>query len=249
MTHPPGPGARLDEKLLTRVRALLAKAESTTFPEEADALTAKAQQLMSRHAIDAAMVDGTSSADRSPDRRAVLIDRPYASAKLSILAGVAGANRCQVITTGSDTTAHVFGFGVDIDTTEVLYTSLLLQATAAMTAAGPQTDRHGRSRTRAFRHAFLLAFAGRVGRRLRDAARSTVDRADGDHGGALVPVLAERDAAVDDAVRAAFPRLSARRVSVSSPEGVRAGLAAGDRADIGSTGVAGRPVGQSGLPR
>ena len=37
--------------MLERVRALLAKAESTTFPEEADALTAKAQQLMTRHAL------------------------------------------------------------------------------------------------------------------------------------------------------------------------------------------------------
>ena len=40
--------ARPDEKVLGRVRALLAKAESTTFPEEAEALTAKAQELMAR---------------------------------------------------------------------------------------------------------------------------------------------------------------------------------------------------------
>nr|MDT0667092.1 DUF2786 domain-containing protein [Micromonospora sp. DSM 115978] len=38
-----------DLRVLDRVRALLAKAESTEFTEEADALTAKAQQLIAQH--------------------------------------------------------------------------------------------------------------------------------------------------------------------------------------------------------
>ena len=42
----------MDEKKLSRVRALLAKAESSSFPEEAEALSAKAQELMTRHALD-----------------------------------------------------------------------------------------------------------------------------------------------------------------------------------------------------
>jgi Protein of unknown function (DUF2786) len=70
---PPGPGAALaaarlalptdaalDPKMLGRVRALLAKAESTEFPEEADAFTEKAQELMTRYSIDVAMVAATS---------------------------------------------------------------------------------------------------------------------------------------------------------------------------------------------
>ena len=39
------------ERMLARVRALLAKAESTT-PEEAEALTAKAESLIVAHAIE-----------------------------------------------------------------------------------------------------------------------------------------------------------------------------------------------------
>jgi hypothetical protein len=44
--------ADLDQRMLDRVRALLAKAESTDFPQEADAFTARAQELMARHRID-----------------------------------------------------------------------------------------------------------------------------------------------------------------------------------------------------
>ena len=59
-----------EDPLLERVRALLAKAESTSFPEEADALTAKAQELMARHAIDAAMLEGASVGATGPRRGA-----------------------------------------------------------------------------------------------------------------------------------------------------------------------------------
>lgn len=44
---PSGP-AGVEEKVLSRVRGLLAKAESTEFGEEAETLSAKAQELMSR---------------------------------------------------------------------------------------------------------------------------------------------------------------------------------------------------------
>ncbi len=42
----------VDPKVLARVRGLLAKAESTEFGEEAEALSAKAQELMTRHALE-----------------------------------------------------------------------------------------------------------------------------------------------------------------------------------------------------
>lgn len=44
-------------RMLTRIRALLAKAEATGFPQEAEALTAKAQELMARHSVDEALLD------------------------------------------------------------------------------------------------------------------------------------------------------------------------------------------------
>jgi len=47
---------KTDDPILNRVRALLAQAESTNFEAEAETFTAKAQELMTRHAIDMAMV-------------------------------------------------------------------------------------------------------------------------------------------------------------------------------------------------
>ena len=48
--------------MLARIRVLLAKAVKwTTFVEEADAFTAKAQELMARHAIDAAAVESSAA--------------------------------------------------------------------------------------------------------------------------------------------------------------------------------------------
>ena len=52
--HQAAHGAR--DKMMARIRALLAKAEGTEYAAEAEALTAKAQDLMTRHAIDEALL-------------------------------------------------------------------------------------------------------------------------------------------------------------------------------------------------
>jgi hypothetical protein len=124
----------------------------------------------------------------------------------------------------------LIGFAADITATEMLFTSLLVQATSAMVHAGPRRDARGRSRTRSFRHAFLNAYAARIGERLREAA----DRAAADAGGKdLLPVLAARDRAVEQAVDAMFPNLAKGRAgSVSNYEGWVAGRAAADLASL-----------------
>src|SRR3546814_17251954 len=49
---PMSPEDPTNDPWLRRVQAMLAQAESTQFPAEAEALLAKAQELLSRHAID-----------------------------------------------------------------------------------------------------------------------------------------------------------------------------------------------------
>ncbi len=46
----------IPDPIAERIAALLDKAESTSYPAEADAFMAKAQELMARHAIDEAML-------------------------------------------------------------------------------------------------------------------------------------------------------------------------------------------------
>ena len=223
-----------EQRMLAKVRALLAKAESTTFPEEAEALTAKAQELMARHAIDDAMIDAEAGTGDDPVGIRVQVDPPYASPKSLLLAEVASANRCRSVWSGELGFTTLFGFESDVEFVEVLYTSLLVQATRAMAAAGSQSDRYGRSRTRSFRTSFLVAYASRIGQRLRAAEAASRAAAQESYGAALVPVLADRSAAVDNACRTIFPHLTRRSVSTTNLAGWHAGAAAADLATLSS---------------
>ena len=220
--------------VLERVRALLAKAESTSFEEEADAFTAKAQELMARHAIDDAMV---AVGDREAGATEVVgwripVDDPYASPKSLLLHAIARANRCQAVYCADLGFATVFGAESDLEVVELLFTSLLVQATDAMVRAGRAVDRSGRSRTRSYRQSFLVAFAVRIGERLAAVDREVIAEGQERYGDALLPVLASRSQAVDDSVERAFPRMVRKGVSVNNAAGYVAGRAAAEVASL-----------------
>ncbi|TDD85852.1 DUF2786 domain-containing protein [Actinomadura rubrisoli] len=224
----------VDQRMLAKVRALLAKAESTEFPEEAEALSARAQELIARHSIDHALLAAETGDRGGPAGRRVAVDNPYDAPKAVLLTVVADANRCRAVWHRELGFSTVLGFPADLAAVEMLFTSLLVQATAAMVHAGPKRDALGRSRTRSFRHAFLNAYAARIGERLRDAAgEATNQAAAGAVGKDLLPVLAARDRAVEQAVDTMFPNLARGRAgSVSNYEGWVAGRAAADLASL-----------------
>ncbi|HVM52402.1 MAG TPA: DUF2786 domain-containing protein [Acidimicrobiales bacterium] len=220
-----------DDAMLAKIRALLAKAESTTFPEEAEALSAKAQELMARHRIDRVLLD-PDGVDDVTGRR-IWLDDPYATAKARLLSQVATANRCRAVVLGDLGCAHVLGFAADLEVVELLHTSLLVQATAAMAAAGPQRDPRGRSRTRSFRQSFLLAYAARIGERLAATATATEEAVAAEPGrSGLLPAIVRRDERVSAAMRAAFPRATTVSSSITNAAGWRAGTLAAERADL-----------------
>lgn len=224
----------VDPKVLHRVRSLLAKAESTTFADEAESCTAKAQQLMTRHAIDRAMVaeaGGATGADQ-PGGRRLGVEDPYASPKSILLAQVAAANRCEAIWSKDAGFSTVFGFEDDLDTVEVLYTSLLVQATHAMLLAGTTGPGAAQARSKSFRQSFLVGFAARIGERLREAANAAVEEAVLDHGDRLLPVLGARIDAVEEACAEAFPHTTSRSTRISDGRGWAAGRTAADLASL-----------------
>lgn len=191
--------AAIDERVLGRIRALLAKAESSTFPAEAETFTAGAQSLMARHSIDHALLSALdqSSSDQPVGRR-IGIDNPYEAPKAMLLTAVAEANRCRTVWSRELGFSTVVGFAADLDAVELLFTSLLVQATTAMMHAGSQTDRYGRSSTRSFRKSFLTAYASRIGQRLAEATGAQTTKAASEPAGRnLLPVLAVRSEAVD----------------------------------------------------
>lgn len=232
-------GRAANPRQLDRVRALLAKAESTSFPEEAEAYTAKAQELMARHSIDYALLSVGSGARDEPVGRRIGVDNPYEAPKVLLLDAVAGANRCRAIWSSSLGFVTVLGFAADIDAVELLFTSLLVQATAAMMRAGSRRDAHGRSSTRSFRQSFLTAYAQRIGERLTSATEQATEQAGRDLAGRpgadrLLPVLASRDSAVGALADELFPHLVGRPVAVTNRDGWASGRAAADRARLGT---------------
>jgi hypothetical protein len=211
----------VDEKKLSRVRALLAKAESSSFPEEAEALSAKAQELMTRHALDRVLVE---AGPELPASRRIWLDTPYVDAKSLLVHVVAQANRCRAVFDARWDFVTVVGDEDDLDAVTLLTTSLLVQATRAMIA-----DPAGRDR--AFRKSFLVSYATRVGERLDQAAEAAIaESPDPDR---LLPVLASHDLAVEAAFTTLFPAVVSKSVTVRSHEGWDAGREAADRARLG----------------
>jgi hypothetical protein len=230
--RPSGDPVPSDDRVLRRIRGLLTKAESTEFPEEAESLTAKAQELMTRYAVDAALLAaGSPPADGVATRR-VHVQDPYVRAKMQLLAAVAEANDVRLVWYSSLGIANLVGVPGDVAAVELLFTSLLLQVAQALSAAerppGP------RLASRSFRRSFLLGYAHRIGERLRAARRRATDEAAAAHGIDLLPVLHSRQAAVEARVAELFPsvRTTRSRASVDAG-GWYAGQAAAERADVG----------------
>lgn len=233
-----------DEKLMARVRALLAQAEhENTSRAEAEAFTAKAAALMTRYGIDAAVVAARAPVAEKVTSTRVDFDDPYSREKVNLLSTVARHSRCRVVWSGGSRTAShatVFGFPADLEQAEVLYTSLLLQATTGLLAAAVPRGHH----VAAYRRSWLAGFTSGIAERLREVHRRAEEEAQRRHestaaGSArsVALVLADRSTQVDAAMREAFPMLAEAQPRKLSGFGGLDGYDAGRRADIDGTRV------------
>nr|WP_256252140.1 DUF2786 domain-containing protein [Streptomyces sp. yr375] len=218
-------------RMLTRIRALLAKAEATGFPEEAEALTAKAQELMARHSVDEALLDAQAPDPDAPGACRIGVEPPYEQAKAVLLDAVADANHCKAVWNEPFAFSTVVGFEADLEVVELLYTSLLVQAQSAMARAEAAQRAGGRKRTKTFRQSFLAAYAHRIGARLGEITVAAETRVTAD----LLPVLASREVAVNAATDRMFPEtVSTRLRGVTDEAGWTEGAEAADRARVQS---------------
>jgi len=223
-----------EQKLTERIAALLAKAERTDNPHEAEAFISKAQALMTQHSIDMALVQGVlSSADQDKiETREVQIIAPYQKPKMFLLSGIADSNGCRVVVRGKEV-AYVTGFTADIDMVLSMFNSLCIHATREMMG----TEQPDTENTKTFRHSFWMGYAGKVGERLKAAKREVIN--DSEPGVGLV--LVKKDKQVDAALKEKYPRLGRSNVSGGRGSGASAGSAAGDRAGLGrSVGAGGQ---------
>jgi hypothetical protein len=223
-----------DDRMLRRIRGLLARAESSEYPDEAEALTARAQELMSRRSVDSALLTACPSAAGGPavGTRRVHVQDPYVRAKMQLLAAVAEANDVRVVWYSGLGIASLVGTRGDVAAVELLFTSLLLQVAQALSAAERQMGRV--SGPRSFRRSFLLGYAHRIGERLQSARRRATAEAVAEHGVDLLPALRSREKAVEARVAALFPRLRATRSRTPvDAGGWYAGREAAEHADVG----------------
>ncbi|MGP4001799.1 DUF2786 domain-containing protein [Streptomyces sp. 8N706] len=224
-----------EPRMLNRIRGLLAKAEATDYPEEAEALTGKAQQLMARHSIDEALLAAGVAPGHAelPSACRIGVDPPYEATKALLLDAVAEANRCRAVWSGELGFSTVVGFEADLEAVELLHTSLLVQATAAMNRAEARQRSAGRKRTKTFRQSFLIAYASRIRQRLTAATEQVVSESTSEFGDRMLPALAARDVAVADTTERMFPATTRHAIrGARDAQGRQEGTSAADRATL-----------------
>jgi hypothetical protein len=228
----------VDADLLDRVRKLLTKAEDEgCSPAEAEALTAKAAELMARYGIDRALLGAVRPETDRPADRVFTLGNPWGDVKRHLLAGLATALRCQCVQTRTEsgTRLHVFGYRSDLERADILFTSLLVQMARAL-AAQPVPGYGGGAR--AWRRSWMLGYCSAVVTRVREAEEAAAASAAGETAGAgaggqsTALVLADRSLVVRRQVAAAYPRLRRSGVTYSGG-GYGEGYRQGQKADIG----------------
>lgn len=242
---------------LAQIRALLAKAEATEFPAEAESFTAKAMELIARYAIDEALLWAEDSGEQEPQELRLVLLAPYLGPKAFLASGVAQACGCQAIRLGSGGAGNpgnsgsevmsIWGFPSDIEVVEQLLTSLMVQmATALLASEADLRGQVGKARagTANWRRSFMVGFADEAVKRVRatraraaEEQDATVQRPGAKPGASTASAavaLRDRDQAVSDAFRRQFPRIRQSRTSAGSSGAARQkGRSAGRRADVG----------------
>lgn len=210
-------------KTMERIAALIAKAESTTHPEEAHAFIAGAQRIATANAIDLAVArQHAQRADRREGLAQRRLDigppRAHANARLvKLFITVAWHNdvRCTIVR--GNTSVTMFGFGSDMDVVEALYSSLAVQMVTAAHGAIRRGEHRRpenhyfsertweyRSDARTFKANFYEGFVAAIDQRLAgareqavtDAQRSADGDVQGDPGGSIALVLRSKAATV-----------------------------------------------------
>ena len=208
---------------LERIAALLAKAERTDNPAEADAYLTKAQLLATLASIDLATArDHTRNSESStPISRTVTIGEKGKRANthlVNLFVVVAHSNSTQVDVARDSTYVISYGMPNDLDSVETLFASIAVQMTGQANAyvsagswrgekfdgrvrvAGGYKRRRTEFTSQTARAAFYRAYVNRIGERLREgreqAIRENDQKTRGETSGAIV--LASREKIVSN---------------------------------------------------
>jgi phosphopantetheinyl transferase (holo-ACP synthase) len=232
------------EKQLEKIEKLLRKAERASTEAEAEAFYAKAQELMTKWAIDEAMLRTTEEGlaeDVTTD--SIVIKRSgYFKSNVAVVQACAAPNNVKVLlrspkSWGKEAGVVLVGFPSDIANVKLLFASMMIQIGRASrnAPAGPDAYEAG-----IYRISFRFGFAERLRQRLEDARVHVVEEVSKTTGTSVALALVDRSKAVQNFYDS-MTTTKARRSTTRrwNEEGARAGRAAADRADVGATRIAG----------
>jgi len=241
-----------------KIDAMLRKAESTSHPEEADAFIRSAQALMTKYAIDEAMLEAArGKAGQGTDQ--IVTEEFVTTGNMLVAFGnlcyhVIVNNNCKAVLiknspreVGGKMRVNTYillttGFKSDIDRIRYLFTSLQVQAA---TFEGQwwreNKDLYTHAKRQGFldRRQFLFSYAERVGERLREGRLKGEQDAKKQHGTGMELVLRDRSALVKAEYERLHPNLrtTKQRQAGGSQFSHQAGREAGGRADLGGARV------------
>lgn len=230
----------MSEKKIDLIQQLLSKAESTT-PEEAEALREHAYRLMSKYAIDQAVIDERRAREGKSHEQIVTkiiaFDGMYRADMIMLGTAVVhalGSMRPLQSKGRLVTHLHIVGFESDVSQAEVLIRSLQVQALLAVKDwwyGVRDTHRYAYSaesdKVRA-RHTFVVAFGQGAAERIEANRSQVVEEA----GTGTELVLVNRQSKVDDFVDGMNLKSTRSRRKYDSTAYVH-GTAAGRQANTG----------------
>lgn len=218
-----------------KIAALLRKAESTPYEEEASTYIHKAAELQHKYNITHVSADLDQKSKVKADR--LYISAPYAREKGVLLNAIASHCNVQTIALTSSGIICLVGFLDDIAYVKDMFASLERQCLYYMHNS-PKAHLTGNSaETASFRRSFIIAYALRIGEILRQAEEESSP----DLTKAQEKAVAIAESSVNRIFRTIFPHVSTHRVQPHNASGFNEGTRSAQASHFGgdSAGIRG----------
>lgn len=218
--------------MINKIRGLLAKAESTEHPAEAEAFLDKATALMAQYRIDEAALIASGEVAANPVEKRLIQVTGYRACKDSLIVHVARAFNSHVIRTGGNKGYGLVGGKSDLDMAIALFTSLELQLDRELFK---QTG-YDTGSTRSMRANFAKGWVSTVGKRVTERYKEQTEAAEATATPGTALVLRDRDAEAAEKFTEWFntkPVYRTTRSTTTNYHYYSQGASAGRKADIG----------------
>lgn len=217
------------EKILRKLRALIARAEHANTPApEAKLCREQAEKLMAKYSINAALIGDLEGNKTKPSDFKFDIFGSYQNDRAILINGIAHIFNCQVIVHrnrwSKEVDFSIYGFEADLDMVWTLFNSVDLQLVEQL---------NGMSGTVGFKKSFISGFTSEVTSRLKKFYAEEVAASTNDAPGTEL-VLASRKDAVEEYRNDKIGKVSkGRKRDLNDYSGYGSGIDAGSKADIG----------------